>query len=118
VDIGCHPHHVNDAVFSGEDVLFVVAAAHIRHHGNLQGGLIFPHNGADILLIAEFPFAKFVGVEQLLGGLVAKFHIVHPCFDVCFIQIPGKFIRKGKIIDKPPVPERAVHNLDVGAVVH
>ena len=116
VDIGRDAHQINRAILFVENILFVIASAHISHDADLHIRLVFSHNGTDILIVTEFPLTKLVYVKHFFGRLVTKLHIIHTGPDVCTIQRLHKLVRKAEIIYQTAIPQRAVHHLDIRRV--
>ena len=116
VDIGCHAYHVDDALGTRLDVAPEVGSSHVRHDGDFQVGVVFANDGADVLVVAEFPLAELVGGEDVLRRLVAEFHVVHARLDVGEIQRADEFVVKIEIVHQTAVPDGRVQHLDVGSV--
>ena len=85
VDISSHTDQIYRAVRTVSDTVFVIAASHIRHNGNLHIRIIIPNDCTDILILCEFPFSEFIYIKLLFVRTVSKLHIIHTGRQICFI---------------------------------
>ena len=105
IDVCCHTYHIDHAVFSINDIFFVIAAAYICHDRNFQIRVVISHDRTDIVFITEFPLAEFIDIEHILRCLIAEFHIVNARFYICTIQFIYKLIRKIKAVHQSSVSD-------------
>ena len=118
MDVRSHADEVYRAVGAVDDVLFVIATTRVSHHCDFERGVVVANYGADVVVVAEFPFAESVDIKHSLVCLVAKFHIIDPGGNVGLVERVNKFVAKPELVDKSAVPERGVHHLDARTVIH
>ena len=69
VDVGRHADHVQDAILFRQNVLVIIAALGVGHHGQLQIGRVVADDAAQVVLDAVFPAAVFAGLMPLRDAL-------------------------------------------------
>ena len=118
VNIAGNTHHVYNRFAFRHEILFKIAPAHISHNRNFHIRNIIADYAANIRLIAKLPFAEFINIKQIFGGTITEFHIIHAAFNIRFIKLGNKFIRKFKIVAKAAVSDCGVNHLNIGAHGH
>ena len=55
--------HIDDTVFTVNDVLFVIATSDVCHNRDFHVGIVVANDRTNILFITEFPLAKFIYIK-------------------------------------------------------
>ena len=66
VDIGRNPDQINRAVAALADVALKIASSDVRHDGDLQIGVVVPHDAVNVLVGRELPFSELLRIKQVL----------------------------------------------------
>ena len=97
--VGGDADAVEHALFGWQDVGLVVGLAGIGHGGELERAVVVADDSAQIVLIAEFPVAVFLAGKLVLGGFVAKFHVVDTGLDGGVVDGLDEVVLEEVVID-------------------
>ena len=109
---------VEHALLGRQDVGLVVGLAGVGHGGELERTVVVADDPAQIILVAVFPVAVLLPGKLRLGGFVAQFHVVDTGLDGGVVDSLDEVILKKVVVDKAPVADGAVQNLDLRAERH
>ena len=108
MNVARHAHHINHALAFRQEIRFIVTAPDVRHNRDFHVGDVIADDGAEILFLAELPFAEIGFIKQITAGFITEFHIVHAAFDIGFVKLGDKFICKAEFVAKSAVANRCV----------
>ncbi len=114
--VACHAEHLVGAFGGGLHGIHV-HAAHVGHHGHLHLGIDAVLHFPEQVVVAELPWAVFLGVEKFGGVLVAHFHVVDAGCGKEGIEAADEFQGEIVLVDETAVADGAVEDFDA-FVVH
>ena len=116
VDVGRHADHVQDGILFRQNVLVIIAALGVGHHGELEIGLVVADDAAEVVLDAVFPAAVFAGLDAFARRLVAEFHVINAGGDAGVIDDLHDFVVEMVVVHQAAVADGAIEDLDFGPV--
>ena len=112
--------HVQDALGSGDDLVFPIGlTAGVCHGGEFEAGIgggVIADDAAHDLFLAMSPGAVAAGGELLRGIFVTDFHVVDACGDASVVDGTDDLVAEVGIIDEAAVSDGAIEDGQFGAI--
>ena len=99
-----------------QDVLVIIAAFGVGHHGQLEVGRVVADDAAEVVLDAVFPAAVFALLDAFARRLVAQFHVIHAGGHAGVVNHLDDFVVEMVVVHQAAVADGAIEDLDFGPV--